>query len=190
MGRIRKRYRQFIRALFSGMDAEDYSFVDEFLNETEKKLFYQTDPAIQKHCVNVARDALNSCPGGKFGANSSAESKNMISDTKLLIKTSLLHDVGKVRGSFTLLDRVIYVIFSRLAPGLTKTLANQTEKGPFRGLRYAFYVHLNHEKIGAEILAKNGVSKDIVFLVANHHNKPMSGQSELLSLLIESDELN
>lgn len=176
MDRIRKRCRQFTRALFDGMEAEDHSLVDKFLDENEKRLFYRTDPAIQKHCVNVARTILNSYPGIESG--------------ELLVKTSLLHDVGKTHGSFRLFDRVFYVIFSRLSPELTKIIASRTNRGLFCRLRNAFYVHLYHERIGAEVLEKNGIAKEIVFLVANHHDKSMAGDSKLLSLLIESDELN
>lgn len=189
MGRIRKRCRQFTRALFSGMETEDHSFVDEFLDDNEKRLFYQTDPAIQKHCINVARTALIGYQGSEYGIRPKTQC-GLTSDIKLLVKTSLLHDVGKTRGSFRLLDRVFYVIFSKLSPRLTKLLAVKTDRGMFRGLKNAFYVHLNHEKIGAELLENNGISQDIVFLVANHHNRSIAGQSAILSLLIEADEIN
>lgn len=176
MGRIRKRCRQFMRALFSAMESEDHILVDKFLDENEKILFYRTDHAIQKHCVNVARTIILS--------------SGSVSDIQLLIKTSLLHDVGKTRGSFRLLDRVLYVIFKKLSPLLTKIIARKTDTGLFHRLRNAFYIHMHHEKIGAELLANNDISQDIVFLVANHHNKFLAGQSPLLSLLIEADELN
>lgn len=177
MGRIRKRCRQFIRALFSGMEAQDHDFVDEFLDENEKRLFYLTDPAIQKHSVNVARTILSRYCGSK-------------PDLELLVKTSLLHDVGKTKGTFRLVDRVLYVLSCRMSPKVTEIIASQKNSGLFQKLRKAFYIHLHHERIGAELLAINGISKEIVFLVANHHDRSMAGNSEFLSLLIEADEVN
>lgn len=158
------------------MEPADYELVEAFLDQKEKKLFYQMDPPVQKHCVNVTREILAT-------ANSPI-------DNGILTRAALLHDIGKLGGSFNLIDRILYVLLTRVSVRLTRRLSSAYRQGFLGSMRYAFYIHLNHEAIGAELAEKNGISKDIVYLIANHHNQLMARDSAELSALLAADELN
>jgi len=173
-----KRSRQFFQALFAKMEPKDHAVVEQYLDETEKELFYRMAPAVQKHCVNVA-ETVSGMDGGRPDLN-----------RRLLIKAALLHDLGKSGGDFTLLDRVWYVLVKKISPRLALKLA-KPGKGRFLArLRNAFYIHLNHAEMGASLLRNSGLKGELVYLVRNHHNDGLASGSPELELLIQADELN
>ena len=52
-----KRIRQFYRAIFDRIDANDLEFIKKFLPlECEQKIFFAQHPADQKHAVNVRKN--------------------------------------------------------------------------------------------------------------------------------------
>ncbi|MHB9095103.1 MAG: HDOD domain-containing protein [Eubacteriales bacterium] len=173
-----KRPRQFFRALFSKMTQDDLAMVSKYLSKDEKQLFFNMDPAIQKHCVNVAftvQNMLKDRPGTDHG---------------LLMKAALLHDIGKPRGSLTLMDRVWYVLVRKASRRLAEKLARPGKGGFLARLRYAFYIHINHGEIGASIAQNSGLGEDLVFLLRHHHDQAMASRSVELALLLLADELN
>lgn len=182
MGSMMKRSRQFFRALFCKFDSKDRAFIDQYLDLAEKSLFNNMDVPVQKHCVNVARTVQDICSGQDV-------------NTGRIIKAALIHDIGKTRGSFKLTHRVLYVICCRLSPGLAKNIGRlkngqQLKSGWFNRMQYAFYVHLNHERLGAELARKANLSQDIIFFIQNHHNLSMAAQSKELAVLYKADEMN
>lgn len=182
MGSMMKRSRQFFRALFSKLDAGDRALIDQHLDPAKKSLFYNMEEPVQKHCVNVARTVQDICRGQDL-------------NTGPLITAALIHDIGKTQGSFSLTHRVLYVICNRFSPTLTQKIgylkkSQQPESGWFNQLRYAFYVHLNHERLGAELAREAELSQDIIFLIQNHHNLSMAAQSRELAILYKADEMN
>lgn len=168
MDSIIKRSRQFFRAVFSRMDSEDRVFIEQYLNPAAKILFYNMDNPVQKHCVNVARTVQNICRGQDL-------------DTTKLITAALLHDIGKIRGSFSLVHRVLYVLSRRISPRLTEKLSH---------VIHAFHVHLNHERLGAELAKKSNLPQGIIFLIENHHNLALAAESKELAILFKADEMN
>ncbi len=182
MGSMIKRSRQLFRALLCNLDSTDIVFIEEYLDPIEKKLFYNMDVSVQKHCVNVARTVQNICRGQDLG-------------TGRLIKAALLHDIGKTRGSFSLTHRVLYVICYRFIPKFVSHIGEIKDSQPlkygwFNRLQYAFYVHLNHERLGAELARMAGLNQDVIFYIQNHHNLSMAAQSRELAILYKADEMN
>ncbi len=178
MNKIFKRIRQFLRALFARMEPADHEIVDKYLSQTEKRLFYKMDPAVQKHCVNVAATVLDSIDTGP-GLNRG-----------LLVKAALLHDIGKSRGSFTIMDRVWYVLVKKISPRLAVKLAKTGDEKCRAKLGRAFYIHLHHEEIGASLAEKAGLSKELVYLLRNHHQQNPAIALPELAVLRQADELN
>lgn len=178
MNKVSKRSRQFFRALFSKMEQDDHEAVNKYLDRREKKLFYNMDPAIQKHCVNVAATILDMV-SGRPELNS-----------PVLIKAGLLHDIGKSQGTFTVMDRVWYVLVKKVSRRLAKKLAKPGNAGFFARLRNSFHLHIYHSEIGATIAETAGLDKELVYLLRNHHNHCLSSQSEKLAVLLKADELN
>lgn len=182
MGNITKRSRQFLRAIFAAIDSTDRAFVDQYLNPIEKTLFYNMDIPIQKHCINVARTAQDICRGQDL-------------DTAKLIKAALLHDIGKISGSFGLFHRVLYVLSCMISPGMTEKIGElktlqPAEKGLMYRVKYAFHVHLNHDRLGAELARNSNLPQDIIFLIENHHNLSLAVQVKELAVLLKADEMN
>ncbi len=159
------------------MEPEDHEVVRACLDETGRSLFYSMDTAIQKHCVKVAStvsDMIPAMPG---------------IDRSSLIQAALLHDIGKSKGSFTLMDRVWFVLIRKFLPGLAAELAGPGRGKRLPGLRNAFHTHMHHEEIGASIARRAGLSEEIVFLLRHHHNKEAARFSKELAVLLRADEL-
>lgn len=178
MNTLVKRSRQFLRALFSKMEPVDHNFVRQHLNEVEIKLFYNMDLAVQKHCVNVARTVIQMA------------ASNRELNLQLLIKAALIHDAGKTKGSLTIVDRVIYVIISKISPRLAQTLARSAEGRLPGRFRKTFHVHITHGETGAALARENGLGEELVYLLRNHHNKKLIHSSRELLTLFQADEIN
>lgn len=178
LNKVFKRSRQLFRALFSKMEPSDYRFVEEHLNVTEKRLFYNMEPSIQKHCVNVAYSILISM--------SDSEESN----SPFLIKAALLHDIGKSRGSIRLFDRVCFVMSIKLSPRFTLWMAQPRKNSWLPRIGQAFYVHCYHGEIGASLAEKAGLSVEMIYLIKNHHDRNLALGSGDLAALLNADELN
>lgn len=175
---IRKRSRQFFRALRARMTPADLKMIEENLNELEKKLFFAMDTAVQKHCVNVAATALDLARNDE-GINLS-----------LLIKAALLHDIGKTNGHITLMDRVWYVLVKKISRRLADKLARPGTHGMLARLRNSFYIHIHHAEIGASMAQKAGLGEEMAFLLHHHHDHSKTGSFHELKILHQADELN
>jgi putative nucleotidyltransferase with HDIG domain len=82
-----------------------------------------------------------------------------------LIRLGLLHDIGKVAERNSILTKSILVIIRYLSPGLYDWLA---ESGKGKRWLNRFYVHKHHGAIGAELLAKIGVSGEFLSIMKKH----------------------
>lgn len=186
MSSLIKRTRQFLRALITEITPADLVIVKQHLNHSEQILFFNMDPAIQKHCVNTALTVLN-MPVERTGTN-----------RPILIKAALLHDMGKTMGSIKLWDRVCYVLAKKVSGKLVHKLAspsntNDTGPGhssPLARFRNAFYGHLHHPELGAKLAAQAGLDENIVYLLRHHHDITKAEDSKELAALMKADELN
>ena len=155
------RLKQFIWAVFSKPDDEDIKFVYKYLDKREREYFFKLKPFQQKHSIKVAKNVLDECL------------KRNLYDI-ILIKASLLHDIGKIQGRYNFFTNSIIVLAQKTMPHLFEKFSNKK----------LIYIYINHPEIGASYL--KGDNDYLVYLIRNHHNYSIKGD-EKLSLLQLSD---
>lgn len=167
------------------MTPTDNQFVHLHLNRSEQKLFYAMNKSVQKHCVEVASHII------KEKNISSSEQWEKSPELEILVKAALLHDIGKLEGTFNIIDRVAYVLMKKISPYILEKIAERTthKKKFLYRFRNALFVNLKHADIGGELAAKAGLDEEVVHYITNHHNTGMAVNNENLKLLMDADEL-
>jgi putative nucleotidyltransferase with HDIG domain len=153
----------------------DREFIETYLDEPGLFLFTQMSYSDQKHSIAMARFLLG-------------ETENLKGvDFQSLIQGALLHDVGKVKGEMSRLNRIIVGVIRRLFPGLRKKWG---QRGKNRSLRHALYVDLIHPSRGAYMAESLGIDPKVVSLIKQHHDPKTDNTDLELSLLQMADEKN
>ncbi len=158
------RIKQFFWAINSKLNDEDIVFINKNLTKKELNLFYKLSRHEQKHCINVSYDVMEVC-----------KKENL--NTKILVKASLLHDIGKIYKKITIMDKSIIVIADILSKGYIKKLNN------FKKIQ----VYYNHGEIGYKMLNRYNYDDKILYLIKNHHNYEIKDDRELNILKICDD---
>lgn len=176
------RIKQFFSAISAKLTKTDLDFINKYLNQEEKRLFFLLDLPTQKHSLNVTKTSFILAK----------EYTNL--DLNLLLKASLLHDIGKPSGEIKTWHRVIIVLINRFYPSLAKILALKDSrsiiKTLFPGLGKAFYLQKNHPFLGGQIAKQNQLAPKIVKLIEEHH-LPLTNNSCIeLRLLQKADNLH
>lgn len=153
--------------------SKELEFIGDYLDEMEQVLFFQMAPVDQRHAFEVAREVAT-------------DPRIQTADERiLLVKAGLLHDIGKVKGDFTITQRVLVKLMKKFLPGTYRKLASQYQKPGT--LTHAVFVQAAHPKRGAYMLQAFGASELVVELVKNHHETP---KSRFARLLREADNLH
>lgn len=181
-----RRIKQFWRAFKAKITDEDKFFIGKYLNEEEQKLFFNMQVFDQRHSLNVAYTA------GLI----IKEQKIEDIDEDLLFKACLLHDIARTKQDICLGDKVVNVLISKIAPKKSKIWAEQAKvlskierKSFWQKRRYALYLYYYHAQIGAEILAKMGLS-ELSEIVRYHHIDLENKINRELIILCQADNLN
>ncbi len=107
-----------------------------------------------------------------------------------LLQAALLHDVGKTRLRFNVLDRIGVVVVKMLLPHKFE----EWGQGEAKGWRRAIVVSAQHPLWGAEMVAALGGDPLAVQLIAHHQDPIMSNLPptihELLPVLKAADDAN
>lgn len=165
-----RRVYQFYRAVTSRMEEEDRAFVDGYLSSEEQILFYAMHRVDQCHALGVARTAKDLA----------AQSERPV-DVRLLLRASLLHDVGRRQGDLDLFGKVAAVLLTSLFPRRSRAWA--------AGGCHILSVYYLHPWIGARLLLHIGLRREAA-LVRRHHAPLAPGDSRELQLLRAADERN
>jgi predicted HD phosphohydrolase len=154
------RVKQFIWGITARLSKDEISFINSYLNEKEKSLFFSLPVYEQVHSVKVAKRVLKEC-----------ENKEL--QDKMLIKASLLHDIGKINSGLNLITKSILVLSDKMMPKLTRK---------FKRISFvdAYY---NHPEIAMDYLSKE--DNYIKYLIKNHHNTLI--HDEKLKILQDAD---
>lgn len=163
------RVKQLYGALTAKVTDEDYIFVEEYLDSKLTDLFKKLPTYEQRHCINVAQTIRD-----KFAHSLTDQNK------RLLIMAGLLHDIGKMDTGLNPLTKSLAVVMDKIS---AKTARKYSGKISFLDGYY------NHPIKGKEIMKQFDVSKELLFLIENHHNGQIIDHS-LLNTLIKADQLN
>lgn len=160
------RVKQFFTYAIAKIDINDKMYIEKHLSDDEIALFNKLSIHEQKHSVNVARDVESEC-------------KINLVDSNNLVKTALLHDIGKIEVPVSIIDKSIVVILDKITNSRIKELKNIKK----------IYIHYNHGYEGYKILKKINENEEILFMVKNHHNKGLKDNLEL-NILKKCDDRN
>lgn len=160
------RVKQFFNYAIAKIDINDKMYIEKHLNDDEIALFNKLSIHEQKHSINVARDVESEC-------------KINLVDSKNLVKTALLHDIGKIKVPVSIIDKSIVVILDKITKSRIKELKNVKK----------IYIHYNHGYEGYKILKGINENEQILFMVKNHHNENLNNNLEL-NILRKCDDRN
>ena len=165
-----KRIKQFYINLTDKMTIDDYEYVKSKLTKKEYDLFIKLLKSEQKHSVRNAKDIER-----KF-KNNEINNIRILDNKDILIKASLLHDIGKIKNKVNIVNKSIIVILNRLTKGNLKKLNNKKVQ-----------CYYNHPEYSYEIL--KDINKDEVLLniIKNHHK---STSEELILFFQKIDDSN
>ena len=173
-----KRVKQVVAAVTAEITPEDRLFVNRYLNMKEQTLFWGMNLPDQRHVLNVAYTALQL-----------AEKQENV-DKRLLVTCALLHDVGKIKGDVSTLDKIMTVIGHKVSPQWAKRWGKLGRGNKLHNLRHAFYIYFHHAQRSATMLQKIGVIPQVVDIVAKHHKTPADHDPLELVILQKADDLN
>ncbi len=156
------RVKQFYNGLMAKVTDEDKHFLNQYLTETEKELFFQLRLSEQYHSLNVAYGCLLETP----------------QNTKL-IKAALLHDVGKVGTNLTLINKSFVVVAKKL---------NIEKKYLPAFLKKAIEDQLSHPQRGYELLKKLNSEEYVLNIVLLHHQSDATERD--IKILQKYDDLH
>ena len=167
MGRV----KQFFRCISAKITEEDINLIKNYLNEDEIELLYKLPIYDIKHCVNVARDIL---------FNEMKENIDKINiDYIELIRSALLHDIGKAYKPLNPIDKSILVLANKFTKGKIKKYEDKSKK---------IYIYFNHGKEGYNMLKGKYYSEEFLSIIRDHHD--YSKNSKWLDIIREYDDVN
>ena len=173
------RVKQLFAALTASISQQDRTFVNLYLSSKEQKLFWAMNLPDQRHVLNVAYTALHLAKQQKHHV-----------DVVLLVRCALLHDVGRVKGDISTIDKIITVIGDYLFSNWMRKWGKQGRGGKISNLRHAFYVYFHHAAISAAMLRAIDESPEVVNIIAKHHKAPAENDPLELMLLRKSDNMH
>lgn len=145
------RVKQFVLDLLSPLRRLDEDYVQTYLNEKERTLFYKLRKAEQLHAIVVAKATMAEIGSAK-----------LCSKPELIAKACLLHDVGKHRYAMGPLSKTYVALFGKR---LGEHLSNLSQKPRLD-------IYFNHGSYGeADLRGLNSFEGQEYFydLVGLHH---------------------
>ncbi|MBU2702630.1 putative nucleotidyltransferase with HDIG domain [Sporomusaceae bacterium BoRhaA] len=177
-----KRVKQFLRALTAKIDQADEDFLSHYLTTTEQALFQQMTLPDRRHSLNVAYCAQQ------------LMKPMMHSKQRLLVRSALLHDIGRAEKNLSTAMKVMAVLFSAAFPNFSRrwseTKGTKYIKYDLANFRQVLFVYYHHGEMGACRLQKLGAEPEIIELVAKHHDLPAADDSPELVILRQADQMN
>jgi len=172
------RVKQLFSALTASISTADQEFVDQHLTAEEQSLFWQMNLPDQRHALNVT-----------YSAQSMAKELYGI-DRTVLLKCALLHDVGKMRGDVSTIDKVITVLAHTCCKSWAESWGRLGRGNRLQNLRHAFFIYFHHGERGAELLTSIHAEHRIVEIIRQHHKAPADNDPPELAILRKADNLH
>jgi putative nucleotidyltransferase with HDIG domain len=171
-----KRTKQVWAALIAHLTPVDEIYIAEHLNSREQQLFWQMALVDQFHALRVAKTAV------------ALAERHPEVRRDLLRKAALLHDVGKMRGDISTLDKIITVLVYAVSPRVGRSIARPGKGGRIANLRHAFYIYGHHARRGAKLAANAGLEAPVVDWIRRHHQELTPADPWELRLLQAADK--
>lgn len=167
------RVKQFYWTISSFFRKVDYNYINEYLTLEEIELFNRLKKSEKLHCIRVSKDAA------EYYESISQEEELMDVSKEMVIKLGLLHDIGKIKQSLTVIDKSIVVILNKLTKGEIKNKSKSKK----------VYIYYNHPEEGVKILKDLGFKEEFLYVVKNHHKK-IQNHNMALKILKYADNKN
>ena len=151
---IPKRVKQFYVNVTDKMTEKDYDYANEILNKKELELFMKLSKSEQKHSIRIAKDIEFIID------NNETDDEEILKNRNLLMKSALLHDIGKITKRLNVIDKSIIVILNKLTKGKLKSIKTSKK----------IQCYYNHRSYGYEILKDIIDDTVILDIVKNHHS--------------------
>ena len=151
---IPKRVKQFYVNVTDKMTEKDYEYANEILNKKELELFMKLSKSEQKHSIRIAKDIEFIID------NNETDDEEILKNRNLLMKSALLHDIGKITKRLNVIDKSIIVIVNKLTKGKLKSIKKSKK----------IKCYYNHSSYGYEILKDIIDDTVILDIVKNHHS--------------------
>ena len=151
---IPKRVKQFYINATDSMISKDYEYVKIHLNNEEYDLFKKILKSEQKHSVRIAKEIEY------IIENNLVDDIDIIQSKNLLIKTALLHDVGKSKQKVNIIEKSIIVILNKLTKGNLKNFKKSKK----------IQCYYNHSEY-SYILLKDIIKDDLILSIIRNHHK-------------------
>lgn len=151
---IPKRVKQFYINATDLMTNKDYKYVKRNLNNEEYDLFKKILKSEQKHSVRIAKEIEYTIE------NNLVDDVDIIQSKNLLIKTALLHDVGKSRQKVNIIEKSIIVILNKLTKGNLKNFKKSKK----------VQCYYNHSEY-SYVLLKDIIKDDLILSIIRNHHK-------------------
>ncbi|MEG1411838.1 MAG: HD domain-containing protein [Terrisporobacter sp.] len=169
-----KRIKQFyigLKSIFKPIKEEEVEFCKSHLSTVEYNIFDSSYKYDKKHSIRVAKSVQ------KLSMERNLNNK----EVNLLVKSALLHDVGKINSRITIIDRIALVL-------LNKILGEKIKESNFKKV----IVYYNHPEMSYNMLKNKINDEKLLYIIKNHHNNINSCDryKEELSILIKCDEDN
>lgn len=160
------RIKQFYLAITSKVSEEDKKFLSLYLDKEELSLFNKLPIYEKAHSIRTAKSVKEECV--KYNL-----------EDGLLTKAALLHDIGKVEKTLSIVDKSLIVLLDKFTKGKVKKFSNLKK----------IDVYYNHGEKGYNVLRKHIKDEKLLHLVKNHHNNEIKNDKEL-QILKECDNKN
>ena len=151
------RLKQFFWSITSRVSENDKEFIKTNLNIEEIKLFYMLSMNDQKHSINTAFDVKKAC-SSMSGVNRT-----------MLIKTALLHDIGKIKCNTNAITKSLLVLGNFLTFGKLRK---------FNVIK-CIDSYYNHGEIGYSILKEFVCDDKMLYLIKYHHDYEIKGNKNM-----------
>ena len=175
------RVKQFVRAITAHIDSKDRKYISIHLDDMEQDFFYAQSMPDQCHALNVSYTAET--------IYQSMRSDRDKVDVELLIRSALLHDIGRTKNDMGIHGKVFAVLMHKFMPRTSMNWACPSRKGFLGFWRHVMYVYYHHPEIGAHMLENIGRLKESA-IISRHHKKESPGDPLELRILRKADELN
>lgn len=151
------RVKQFVAVKLTSERSVDQDWAAEYLSAAELAAFSRLKPADRLHSLRIAKRIAADLDGNGQGKKGS----------RVMIRTALLHDIGKAGGISPVVRSIFVLLHGRAGEPSFRKLARNLMPGV-----YASYMRIEeHPRLGAEMLEGLGVEAEVVRMVREHHSR-------------------